>query len=338
MAEHTNYGSLFNQLRSLVAALLAATLLSVLSCQVLAAAESGSYARGQYVFPPTMREKGLSFAGMHIPLDRGDVYHRTLDQLNYLLMDRRSGIMEWFDRMAVYGPLMTKILRDEGVPEDLIYLAVVLSDLEPVSRTRTGGIGWWALGSAKEKKNPSSDPWISTSDWDDRRDPVASTKIACAMLKRLAQRDNSTDWLMAIAAFVDSSEKIDEVLKKAPKFSFWDLVMPHLSENLIPRLVALKIVDIHRGFYGVDVAPMQALGFDLLEQLKLQKDLPLHVVAKWCGTTPKAIWELNPGVDPSSGIFPKADKKYPSGLPFRVPLGQGQKVRNLLVREGFLAG
>ncbi len=146
------------------------------------------------------------------------------------------------------------------------------------------------------------------------------------------------DWLVAICAFVDSSEKIDEVVKKAPKFSFWDLVMPPMSENLIPRLVALKIVDSNRSFYGVDVAPMSALGFDLLESLKLQKDLPLHVVAKWCGTSPRAIWEMNPGVDPSSGVIPKADKKYVSGLPLRVPRGQGQKVRSLLLREGYLAG
>ncbi len=74
-------------------------------------------------------------------------------------------------------------------PEDLMYLAVTQSDFQPASRTRTGGVGWWGLGSLKEKKTPSSDPWISTSDWDDRRDPIASTKIACSMLKRLAQRD-----------------------------------------------------------------------------------------------------------------------------------------------------
>ncbi len=68
------------------------------------------------MLPPTVREKGVTLAGTRIPTDRNDVHHRTLDQLNYLLMDRRSGIMEWFDRMAVYGPMMAKVLKDEAVP------------------------------------------------------------------------------------------------------------------------------------------------------------------------------------------------------------------------------
>ena len=143
---------------------------------------------------------------------------------------------------------------------------------------------------------------------------------------------------MAMCAYADGADKIDDVLKKTPKFSYWDLVMPSYSEGLIPRVIALKIIDTHRSFYGVDVAPMPGLAYDYMDRVKLLKDLPLHIVAKWCGITPRAIWELNPGVDPSSGFVPKANKRYPSGFPLRVPKDAGPKVRQLLITEGFLAG
>ena len=311
--------------------------LSAFPATVLASG-SACYSRGNYALPHSVQAEKFTLAGVPIPLGRQEVHVRTMDQLNYLLMDRRALMMEWFDHMALFGPTIRKTLAEESVPEDLIYLAVLVSDLLPATRTRTGGVGWWSLVTVKEKKNQSTSQWVSTSEWDDRRDPVLSTRIACGILKKLVQRGSNADWLMAMCAYVDGTDKIDEVVKKAPGFSYWDLVMPSYSESLIPRLVALKIVDMHRSFYSVDVPPLPPLVYDYLDRLKLLKDLPLHVVAKWCNVTPRAVWELNPGVDPSSGFLPKADKKYPTGFPLRVPKDVGHKVRHLLVSEGYLPG
>ncbi len=113
--------------------------------------------------------------------------------------------------------------------------------------------------------------------------------------------------------------------------------MPTYAEVLIPRLIALKLIDTHRAFYSVDVPPKPPLTYDFLGRLPLVKDLPLHVVAKWCGTTPRQMWQLNPGVSPSTGILPKADKKHPAGFPLRVPKGMESNVRQWLVKEGYLA-
>ncbi|MDQ7782914.1 MAG: transglycosylase SLT domain-containing protein [Desulfomonilaceae bacterium] len=298
---------------------------------------AGSYSRAHYVFPPQVKEKGLKFAGVPIPLDRRDVAERVVDQINYLLMDRRAGTMQVFDRMAVYGPMMKKILHDEKIPADLIYLSALVSSLLPNATTRSGGVGWWALGSANQKSGPSAGQWVSTNDWDDRRDPVLSTRIASTIMQGLRKRYSNADWLLVAAAFVDGADTIDAVAKKAPGFSYWDMVMPPYSEILVPRLVALKIIDTHRQFYGVDIRPMSPLQYDFLDRLKLEKDLPLHVVAKWCRTNPRALWEINPGVDPSSGVLPKPDKRSPSGFPLRVPKGNGKTVRMMLQRDGYLS-
>lgn len=302
----------------------------------MAAGNSGGYARARYVLPRTVLDKGCVFADTRIPLDRREVSERVADQVNYLLMDRRSGLMEWFDRMAIYGPMMMEVLRQEKIPADLIYLSALVSDLHATATTRSGGVGWWGLGSVKQKKNSTASPWVVTSDWDDRRDPVESTRLASASFHLILKGYPQPDWLLAICSFVDGSEAVDAVVSKAQGFSYWDMVMPHYSEVIIPRLVALKIIDTHRKFYGVDVPPVSALQCDSLGRVKLAKDLPLYVAAKWCGTIPRAIWEINPGVDPSTGLLPKADNRNPSGYPLRVPKGMAAKVRALLTKEGYM--
>jgi len=301
-----------------------------------AAPRLGGYGRASYILPQDIQKQGLTFADIKIPLDRREVALRVVDQVNYLLMDRRAGIMECLDRMAIFGPTILSILKDERVPADLLYISALLSDLLPNTRTKAGGVGWWALGANKDKKNSSSVPWIVTNDWDDRRDPVLSTRIAINILQRLLRNTTNSDWLLAIAAFADGADKIDPIVQKAPGFSYWEMVMPPYSDVLIPRAVALKIIDTHRQFYGVDVPPLPPLPHDFLDRLKLVKDLPLYVVAKWCQTNPRSIWELNPGVEPSTGVLPKPDSRSPSGFPLRVPKGMGNDVRKLLIREGYL--
>jgi membrane-bound lytic murein transglycosylase D len=298
---------------------------------------SGGFLRAHYVLPPHVRREGIAFAGIKVPLEKSEVSSRIVDQLNYLLMDQRAGMLECFDRMAVYGPMVRKALEDEKVPADLIYVAVLVSRFLPNAKTKTGGVGWWGLGPPKGKTNSSMAPWIVTNDWDDRRDPVLATRIASTILQGIVKRKPNTDWLLAIASFIDGQERIDTIVEKGRGFSYWDLVMPPDSDVLIPRLIALKLIDTHREFYAVEVPPLPPLAYDFVDRLKLNKDLALHTVAKWCATVPRSMWEMNPGVDPSTGTLPKADTRSPSGFPLRVPKGMGPKVMKSLLAEGYVA-
>ncbi|MCX5861051.1 MAG: transglycosylase SLT domain-containing protein [Deltaproteobacteria bacterium] len=337
MKKLLGYTKRFSVLSSILVAAIAGPAFTGVCLDGVVSAKIGGYARATYILPPDIQKQGLTFAQVKIPLDRREVAIRIVDQMNYLLMDRRAGMMEWFDRMAIYGPTIISILQDEKIPTDLFYVSVLMSDLTSNTRTKTGGLGWWALGSSKEKKNSSAVPWVSTNDWDDRRDPVLSTRIAINLLQNLLLKTADKDWLLAISAFADGSDKIDAIVRKAPGFSYWDMVMPPYSDVLIPRAVALKIIDAHRQFYGVDMPGLPPLAYDFMDRLKLVKDLPLHIVAKWCDTSPRNMWELNPGVDPSTGILPRPDTRSPSGFPLRVPKGKGNEVRRLLVRDGYLA-
>jgi membrane-bound lytic murein transglycosylase D len=251
-------------------------------------------------------------------------------------MDRHASIGEWFNRFVLYGPIVVESLRKDNIPTDLIYLSILLSEFDPDHKTRSGGLGWWALGPSRDGSTKNVVPWVITNDWDDRRDPEISTHLTAQMVQTLQNKNPKQDWLLLISAFIDGSDKIDPLIKKSPGFSFWDLVMPPSSDSLIPRLIALKIIHQHRNFYCITVTQTKPLAFDNLDRVKLSKDLPLALVTKWTGEIPRNIWGLNPGVDLVSGILPKSDKRVPNGYPLRVPRGTGPKVKNLLETEGYL--
>lgn len=291
---------------------------------------------GGHVLPPNIIKEGVNFANSRIPIERPDVQERIVEQLNYLLMDRHASMGEWFNRFVLYGPILVESLRKDNMPTDLIYLSILLSEFDPDHKTRSGGLGWWALGPSRDGSTKNAVPWVSTNDWDDRRDPEISTHLTAQMVQTLQNKNPKQDWLLLISAFIDGSDKIDPLVNKAPGFSFWDLVMPPSSDSLIPRLIALKIIHQHRNFYCITLTQTKPLAFDNLDRVKLSKDLPLALVAKWTGEIPRNLWGLNPGVDLMSGILPKADKRVPNGYPLRVPYGTGPKVKNLLETEGYL--
>jgi hypothetical protein len=293
--------------------------------------------RGGYVLPPNLIKDGITFAGTKVPIERPGVHERIVEQLNYLLMDRRASVAEWFNRFVAYGPILTSALKKNNVPVDLVYLSILLSELDPNHKTRTGGIGWWALGPSRDGSTKNTVPWVSTAEWDDRRDPEISTNIAAQFFQTLRKGEPKYDWMLIISTFLDGSDKISPILKKSPGFSYWDIITPPSSDLLIPRLVALKIIFQNRNFYCVNITTDKPLAFDYLDRIKMSKDLSLGLVAKWIGEVPRNIWELNTGVDIMGGVLPKADKRSPNGYPLRTPLGTGTKVKRLLETEGYMA-
>ncbi|MFH0958916.1 MAG: transglycosylase SLT domain-containing protein [Pseudomonadota bacterium] len=292
--------------------------------------------QGGYLLPPNLVKEGLFFAESKVPLERPDVHERIVDQLNYLVMDRRASVGEWFNLFVTYGPIIKESLKKDNLPLDLVYLSMLMSEFEPTHKTRSGGLGWWALGPSRDGSGKTAVPWFSSSDWDDRRDPEISTRIAAEILHGLRKNHQKQDWLITVSAFIDGVEKIDPIIKKSPGYSFWDIVTPPLSDLLIPRLIALKIIHQHRKFYCITVNHTNHQTFDNLGKIRLAKDLPLALVARWAKEVPRNIWLLNPGVDPSNALLPKADKRAPGGFPLRVPKGVGTNVKKLLETHGYL--
>ncbi|MGD9819527.1 MAG: hypothetical protein AB7V04_12640 [Desulfomonilaceae bacterium] len=287
--------------------------------------------RPYYDLPPQIKKSGVFFSGSRVPLERQDVAERIEDQINYYLLDRRASLIDVLERLSVQGPVIGAALTEEKLPADLIYVAAAVSDLLPTAKTKSGGYGWWSLGSLKPNNT-----WSSTKEWDDRRDPVISTKLASSLFNQIRSKNSKFDWLFSIASFVDGTDKIELMAKKSPGFTYWDVVAPSFSETLIPRVVALKIINENRKYFEIDVPSTPPLEFDLVDNLKLNKDLPIRSLSQWLGVTPRRAWELNPGIDPTFGAFPKSDKRNPNATFLRVPKGSGQKAKALISSEGYM--
>lgn len=300
------------------------------------ARSSEMYVKAGYAFPPDTLRGAFTFMGEKVPINRVEVQVRVLEQLNYLLMDRRSVVINWFDQMDMYGPMVKKALKQEGAPVDLIYLSCILSGFSPTAKSKSGGRGWWALGADHSGKQRGNANWVTTKDWDDRRDPVISTKIAVRVLKNLKEKKSIKTWSIAVCAYVDGIRAVEAVLKKNNGFGYWDIVAPTYSELIIPRLIALKIIHENRAFYALDTPEADEIKVDTIEGASLKKELPLYAIAQWVGTNPRFIWLLNPGVNPSTGEFPKGDRKRGSAFPLRVPKGFGDKVLSKIKANGYL--
>lgn len=296
------------------------------------------YLHSNYVPPDELIKSGFTFAGQRVPLQRADVRDRVIEQLNYLLMDRRAGVMEWLDRLAVYGPVLRTALKQRNVPDDFVFLAAVLSELSPTAQSRTGGVGWWSLGSVKEKNPPVDCKWEAGASWDDRRDPEISTRIAAARFVWLKTKLQTNDWFLAAGAFIDGSEALEPLCKKAPGSPFWDIAAPLRAEILVPRSIALKIIDLHRDAYGVTIPKRDPLSYDILEGLRFKKEFPLRLIASWLKVDGRAVWEFNPGTAPASGVLGKTETEKDPGVFLRLPKGTAPKIRKLLVQEGYLDG
>ncbi len=301
-----------------------------------AARNSGMYTNAGYALPPEVIEGSFTFMGEKVPLDKQEVQIRVLEQLNYLLMDRRSSALNWFDQMDMYGPIIKRALQKEGAPEDLVYLSCILSGFSPTAISKSGGRGWWALGSEHSGNTRSSANWVTTKNWDDRRDPDISTEIAANILKSLKENKVIKTWSMAICAYVDGVKSVEAALKKNRGFRYWDIVAPTFSELIIPRLIALKIIHHNRSFYALDTPGEDEIKVDTIDGATLKKELPLYAIAKWVGTNPRFIWLINPGVSPSTGKFPTGNRKRGSTFPLRVPKGYGDIVLAKLKSLGYL--
>lgn len=287
--------------------------------------------RPYYHIPPEIKKGDLVFAGSRIPLERHEVKARIEEQINYLLMDRRATLLETLERISSIGPLISGTLSEEKLPGDLFYVCATLSDLSATSKTKSGGYGWWNLGSAKN----NGQSWAASNEWDDRRDPVISTRLASGIFNQIRAKNPKFDWLFSIAAYVDGADKIEQIVKKNPGFGFWDVLAPTFSEAIIPRMIALKIISDNRKFFDVETPRVPTVSFDVVDKQKMSRDLPLRSLSQWTGQTPRELWELNPGVDPAFGAFLKFDRRYPHATFIRVPKGLGRKVKESLDSEGY---
>jgi len=305
----------------------------------------------RYGLPPSVEKKGLTFAEKRIPIHRKDVRDRIVDQINYLLMDRRSRIQLWLSRADEFKGVIVPILRKHHVPTEFLFLAAIESSYDSRALSSAGAFGYWQFIKATALKGPSNNAdydWkMQITKWkDERGDLMISTASAAkylaymnrAMKVRLngkGEKEGFHDWSLAAAAYNAGPARVIERLNSFGTDDYWDVPLPDETEKYVPRLIATWLISNHRDFYGIRGLSHGTKSFDTVTKVTLKKDLTFAAAAKMLDTTPRTFWELNTQVCSDKGVFPATSGGKAVSHTIHVPKGSAKKFYAQLKAHGY---
>jgi len=217
-----------------------------------------------------------------VPIDWNE---KVESSVRYFQVENREAFARWLNRSGCYMELMQGILQQYGLPEDLIYLALIESGFNPQAYSWAHASGPWQFISSTGKL------YGLTYDWwlDERRDPVKSTHAAAKYLKNLY--DEFGDWRLAMAAYNCGEVRVRKAITSAGSRDFWKLVLPRQTRNYVPLFMAATIIAKSPEQYGFTVQPEPPLSYD---EVTIDDCTDLKVVARCCHSTVDEIQALNP--------------------------------------------
>lgn len=152
-------------------------------------------------------------------------------------LQRRYGGLRGMRRQSRhYFPMITRALRRRGVPQELKYVAVIESSLDPNAESEAGAIGLWQF-------MPETGAMYGLSE-EDLRSPSRSTSVAARHLQRLGRMFNG-DWQLALAAYNGGAGRVHAAVRQARSRldrqpTFWDIYqyLPTETRNYVPKFIA----------------------------------------------------------------------------------------------------
>ena len=306
----------------------------------------------RYGFPPQIEKAGLVFASKPVPIHRRDVRNRILKELNYLLQDRRSRVLLWLAKADSLKPIIAPILRKYGLPQEFLYLAAIESSYNSRALSSAGAYGYWQFIKSTALCGPSGcdqyDWKMHITNWkDDRADLVYSTHSAAKYLawmnrvKKVSiddktERQGFDDWILTAAAYNSGPTRIIQRLSSFRAHSYWDVPLPIETEKYVPRWIALCLISTHRDFYGVQIPLPPRVAFDVVDKVRLEKDLSFATMARFLETTPRIVWSLNTQIFPEKSVFPARSGRSPITHTIHVPKGTRNKFLVQLAAHGYI--
>lgn len=212
--------------------------------------------------------------------------------ISYFSNRGRGTFERAFARSGRYHDMMVTILKQEGVPQDLIYLAQAESGFHPLAVSRVGARGIWQfMGSRARGYGLQHSMWV-----DDRQDPEKSTRAAARHLRDLYAQFG--DWYLAMAAYNSGPGTVQAAVKRTGYADFWELyrrnVLPKETRNYVPIILAVTIMTKNLSQYGFDDVSMdEPTPYD---RVSINYPVDLRLVAECVDATPAQLQELNPSL------------------------------------------
>ncbi len=242
---------------------------------------------------------------------------RVENAVIYFQTAARKAFQSYMKRSGKYKDLMQKIIREKGMPEDLVWLCLVESGFNPKAYSWARASGPWQFIAGTGKIYGLKRCWW----YDERRDFVKSTYAACDYLKNLYSMFNS--WPLALAGYNGGEKNVEKAMKKHKTNNFWKLKMKKQTMDYVPLYMAATIIAKDPERYGFDIEYDEPLQFD---EVETSQPLDLKKVAKAVGASPEVIFELNPEL--LRGVTPPNVRGYKLRLPRGTKETFGQAFEN----------
>jgi membrane-bound lytic murein transglycosylase D len=233
--------------------------------------------------------------------------NRAVESHIRFLLRRPSHLRTVRARAETYFPMIEQVLAEEGVPDELKYLAVIESALNPRAHSWAGAAGMWQFIRATGRASGLT----VTREYDERLDPEAATRAAARHLKELHEMFG--DWQLAISGYNCNPAKIRRELRRAEarlgrKATFWDIYnhIPRETRGYVPAFIATALVMSNPDAFDLpDVEEAPRYEFDLVP---VRGGTSLSTVAARAGTNLQTLRALNPAlrrsrVPSSAGTF-----------------------------------
>ena len=217
-------------------------------------------------------------------------------------------------RSGRYLPLMRGILREEGLPEDLVYMAMIESAFKANAHSRARAHGFWQFIDGTAKRYGLR--WNRY--YDERSDPEKSTRAAARYLKDLYEMFG--DWYLAMAAYSAGEGKVLKGLQRLGAQDYWQLssgsFLRRETREYVPFVLAAALVSKDPSSYGFDVVPDPPLRFEVVS---VPRPVDLARVAEAVAATLFDLQTLN------SELKTRVTPQGVSGYPLRVPEGSAAR-------------
>ena len=196
--------------------------------------------------PPRVPEY-VVFAGDTIRFNRSDLYERMdRELLTFTYMHSTSTLM--LKRSERYFTQVVPILKKNGIPEDLKYLMVIESNLDPNALSRAGAAGLWQFGKATAQEYGLE----VNADVDERYNIEKETIAACKFLKD-ALRKFGGDWMTVAASYNGGQGGSTKKLSEQRQKSAMDLLLVEETSRYMFRLLTAKLFFEDPGAFGFDI-------------------------------------------------------------------------------------
>jgi membrane-bound lytic murein transglycosylase D len=249
-------------------------------------------------------------------------HSRVQYYIDFFRGEARDRFTIWLGRLPRYEGMIREQLRRYGVPEDLVYLAMIESGYSNTAVSRAKAVGMWQfIASTGRQYGLSQDVWE-----DLRRDPFRATEAAARHLADLNEVFGS--WYLAAAAYNAGAGRVSRGLERLPTSdgeasdsTFFELsdrrYLRLETRDYVPKLIAAALIAKEPTRYGFDRVPLlEPLVYD---EVLVQDATGLDVLARLADTTTRALVELNPQ-------FVRGATPPKRAVVVRVPAGTGPTV------------